>query len=633
MPVARALGAALAVALACAAALAGCWSDDVHVLGAGGAAAILPPDRVVDWSHAGVVQPGGATGIPNRATICATLDPALGDGATDAAPALQAAIDACPPNQVVGIPAGTFKIATRVWVSRPIVLRGAGTPKTKLVESANILFSADKGAEPNRDQLHAVAWTAGYARGATTITLADTSALRVGQALVLDQLNDTDVTASGYMPLVSPVGSEGTCGLGANDCVSPVDGPAFCTDGTFAVPRALMQTVEVQAVAGAEVTIAPPLYLPRRTDLAPQAFFWDGDDLRYAGIENLTVDGQNGDRALELDFCAHCWVKGVEIDHVHRAAVAVNYSRHVEIRDSRFYMNQAVAPENYGIELADTSDSRVENDIFDSLTSPIVVGFSSNGNVIAYNYTVNDVPGTSTVYSDAGTSSTHTYMNLWEGNVVTQLGFDVTWGSGSHETLFRNRVTGYMPPRPDGKGNLWSSWNWPLFIQAWHRDFNVVGNVLGTPEVPNGYELAGDAIATSVTVHTSACGGPTCGLGVGPVYILGYWRENDTTDLTSFDPLTPKTLLRWGNYDAFSGAARFEPGEIPPGVPVPSTKTLPPSLYLPARPAWFGAVPWPPIGPDVVGPATDPVANKIPAQLCHEAGPGAGQPFDPAACY
>src|SRR5437867_9208420 len=61
---------------------------------------ILDPSRAIDWSHAGI--PGG---IPNRTTICASLDP----GSTAAQ--IDAAIAACPANQVVFLSAGTFTLS------------------------------------------------------------------------------------------------------------------------------------------------------------------------------------------------------------------------------------------------------------------------------------------------------------------------------------------------------------------------------------------------------------------------------------------------------------------------------------------------------------------------------------------
>src|SRR3989442_3273272 len=58
---------------------------------------ILDPSRAIDWSHAGV-----SGGIPNRTTICASLDP----GSTAAQ--IDAAIAACPPDKDVFRPAWTF---------------------------------------------------------------------------------------------------------------------------------------------------------------------------------------------------------------------------------------------------------------------------------------------------------------------------------------------------------------------------------------------------------------------------------------------------------------------------------------------------------------------------------------------
>src|SRR6266404_5962741 len=61
---------------------------------------ILDPSRAVDWSQAGV---GG--GIPNRTTLCATLNP----GAT--VTQINNALAACPANQVVFLNAGTYNLS------------------------------------------------------------------------------------------------------------------------------------------------------------------------------------------------------------------------------------------------------------------------------------------------------------------------------------------------------------------------------------------------------------------------------------------------------------------------------------------------------------------------------------------
>ena len=600
--------------------------------GAGGSTYALFPDRMTDWSHAGVVQPDGTRAIPKRTSVCATVDATkYGDGKTDATAAIQAAIDACPDDQVVSLPAGAYVVKNAIGIKHPIVLRGAGAGATKIVSSASINISATPGTWPGQNTLHAVDWTGGLDKGSTTITLADASGIMVGQPIVLDQLNDSNVTTAGYTPLVSPVGNEGTVGVGVNDCASR-DGLNFCTDGSHAVPRALMQIVQVKTKSGNQVTIDAPVHITHLPSLSPQAFYWDGGNLAYAGIESLTIDAQYNDQAINMTFCSHCWVKGVEIDHIARGAVALFYDLHAEIRDSYFHMNQASAPENYGLEVDDTSQSLFENNILDALAAGIIVSWSSSGNVISYNYSVNDSPGSQVLGQTLSNHSVHAFMNLWEGNTVPKFVSDAIWGSASHQTLFRNRISGYMEPSAaSGSTTLWSNGNWPIALEAWHRDFNLIGNVLGKSEVQNGYQAASvaDGSLVGATGRTSACACCTCGMGVAPIYVLGYWNHwHPADDTDKFDPLVASTLLRWGNFDAFSNSTHWDGTELA-GETAPADHVLPASLYLPGKPSWFGATAWPPIGPDA-----SPMAQKLPAQLCYESSSlSGGGGFDPSVCY
>src|SRR2546427_5700107 len=86
----------------------------------------IDPSRAVDWSQAGI--PGG---IPNRTTICATLNP----GATAAQ--INGAIAACPSEQVVFLNAGTYNLSSGIIFNNKsnVTLRGAGPDKTFLIFS------------------------------------------------------------------------------------------------------------------------------------------------------------------------------------------------------------------------------------------------------------------------------------------------------------------------------------------------------------------------------------------------------------------------------------------------------------------------------------------------------------------
>ena len=103
------------------------------------------------------------------------------------------------------------------------------------------------------------------------------------------------------------------------------------------------------------------------------------------------------------------------------------------------------------------------------------------------------------------------------------------------------------------------------------------------------------------------------------------------------DPKVTATLLRWGNYDYFNKATQFVASEIPAGVPVPPSQTIPSSYYYSSKPAWWSAgIAWPPIGPDVTGGNGDTSGhvNKIPAQVCWETrNLLTGGSFNASACY
>src|SRR3989442_3951749 len=156
---------------------------------------ILDPSRAIDWSHAGI--PGG---IPNRTTICASLDP----GSTAAQ--IDAVIAACPPDQVVFLTAGTFTLSAGLTMKSHVTLRGAGANRTKLVFTGTT--QCDRGTPPYPvicmkgsfswagGEENTADWTAGYAKGTTVTTLSNAANLRAGENfLILDQVDDAAVRA------------------------------------------------------------------------------------------------------------------------------------------------------------------------------------------------------------------------------------------------------------------------------------------------------------------------------------------------------------------------------------------------------------------------------------------------------
>jgi hypothetical protein len=558
--------------------------------------------RRIDWSNVGI--PGG---IPGRSTVCATFSP----GATAAQ--INSAIAACS-NGVVMLNAGTYTLSAGLDFAGKsnVTLRGAGPDQTVLVFTGSVGcvgFAASicvrnstgiwTGGVPSSNT---ASWTDGYAKGTTQITLNNTAGLSVGSIIILDQRNDTTDTGGVFV-----CDTPGPC---ATDTFAPgrADG-----DG---VRRSQQQFVRVTGISGSSVSISPGLYMPNwRASQAPQAW-WTGPQAAMNGIENLALDHTNGGQTAGILFfnAYQSWVKNVRSLSANRNHVWLYQSAGIVVRDSYVYGTRNASSLSYGVESFMSSDCLVENNIFQHVTTPLMVG-NSSGSVFAYNFSIDNYYTVATwmmpaIFGhDAGTG-----MNLFEGNQMTGYIEDDIHGSHNFATVFRNQFTGFEPGKI-GQTN-------PLILMAHSRYANVVGNVLGTP----GYH----------TVYEDSQAGNTV-LPDKSIYLLGWSAVQGGTDSAiPYDSLVRSTLLRWGNYDYASGQARWDPNEIPAGQPVPAA-TLPPSLYLSARPGWWGAMPWPPVGPDVVGGQDSAGrAHRNPAQVCYNVSPKNSDGtliFNASTCY
>jgi hypothetical protein len=186
-------------------------------------------------------------------------------------------------------------------------------------------------------------------------------------------------------------------------------------------------------------------------------------------------------------------------------------------------------------------------------------------------------------------------MNLWEGNHGEKALADWTHGSSSHNTLLRNRLRGYDP------GGTWDQC--AVHISYYNRKCNVLGNILGTP----GYHA----------IYERCNGEPDHPWADRAIYRLGYSFDK-RWDPPPYDDLATMDLLRHGNWDAASQSVKWDPNI--------ADHNLPPSLYLAAKPSWFGDLPWPAFGPDAPG-----MEGRIPAEVRFWGPAGHATPMPPAA--
>lgn len=561
--------------------------------------AILPASRRIVW------EPGVPGGIPNRTTEHIVI--ADTTGVINAQPAIQAAINACPPNEVVLLPPGTYRLNYHLTMKTDITLRGAGprgavTSPTVLEYHRPEYFDPTLGvgltrgpvvvrfkdpsfSAPIDSSAVPVSLIGGYSKGSTTVSTANNS-WQIGDVILIDAKEDND--------LIDADGNTSRCTWCGRFAKDSENNPVPDTI------RSHNQLVEIVSRTPSSITFWPPLHSDYTSATMPEGVKL-GNMIKNAGLENLSITNVVG-ATYTTDFqgAYKCWIKNCEL--------AVSKSRHVwmiaslwcEFRDSSFH--HGLGPDwstpaydpgrGYGIFLGYGSTAcLVENNDFWKLSFPVAFEGGSSGNVIAYNFMADIMnSAVATPKWTIGNHASHPMMNLWEGNILrSKVVLDSYFGTSSHNTLFRNRISNMarnrcVPPE-----------QYAYVVDIWkkHRYQNIIGNVLGTVGMETSVNPTPDPFLQAAKF----------------IYRLGYTDANDQ-DLAGNDTTVASTIIRHGNWDSVTQGALWEAGI--------SEHNLPPSLYRGGKPAWWvnpqnqQDLPWPAIGSDL-----NPIEGQIPAQQRH----------------
>lgn len=525
-------------------------------------------------------------GIPNRSTIFVnvlttanTAYKCQGNGVADDSTAIQNALNDCPANQVVYLPAGTYRMNSSVRTNKSYTtLRGAGQGKTVIMPYVNGVYAPINFGTVDYPRPPAgAAITAGAIAGSTTITVTDTSAVGVGKLIRIDPVNPTWV--------------HNFNGEKANPTMSFVFRATAKTSNT--------------------VTFTPALPVNLST-YSPKMAVYSASLIEGFGIEDLTINLINTTDAAAL-FCESswaCWIKNIEVANSNARTLFLSHFNAGEIRHCYTHGTRSGGPGHEGIDLyGDSCWNLIEDNIVNNGGFPgIVLGDwrgGCQGNVIAYNYGMGVLSNSSdTAGADISFAhGPHNVYNLAEGNVVSMIQADGYWGSSSNNTIYRNWVTVTHPTATQGMR--------AIDLTHCNDYYTVVGNVLGTPAFAGQYDTEVNAFNNGIKT-IFRLGYPYMGntgySGIWPVtsppnystmsYILA--SSDPTVKVASeFDPNVKATLFRANNYD-------YAHKSIADAV----TGNMPASLFRSTKPNWFGNRAWPPVDPSKPGTLT---LDAIPA--------------------
>jgi hypothetical protein len=576
----------------------------------------IPSDRITIWDP-GMLSKGG---IPTRSTVCATIQAsAYGNGTQEASTAIQAALDACPAGQVVQLSAGTFLVNNFVNITKGITLRGAGAGVTfvKKTNGAKPLTETPSDAQPfvvigaNRypgPDTTSKNLSADGVKGTFTVTLSSAAGFAAGQFVLLDEL-------SGAQWMTDPLGRgqvwaspDWRVTWSFHNPAQQTDDPLNATTptsgdaaGWFSRPdRVTSEIKEIASVSGNVVTFTSPLHISyRKSHTAQLTGYTATPPVVNAGVESLTATGYS-DGCIRFETAAYSWARNLEVTTWIGEGVAIDNSFRVEVRDSYIHDAAWAVPggAGYAISFANgSSEVLLENNISVMANKVMVSRCSGAGSVVAYNYVDDGYILTSENWIEIGLNGSHMvgpHHILFEGNYGFNFDSDKTHGSSVYHTVFRNWLRGIRKSFVDGMtgdtvDDSTNMSNGPMRCAgaaAYSYWMTYVGNVLGAQGKMSGF------------IYDST--GPQS-FNNPAIWLLGW----DDWPPQPYDPKVATTAFREGNWDWLQSKQSWQ--SI-------SAVTIPNSLYLSTKPAFFGSNTWPWVDPTTGMTATLPAKARFDAK-------------------
>jgi hypothetical protein len=373
----------------------------------------IAPALTTDWTNAGYRGNIDA----NATALDVTTLGIIGDSITDNSTALNAAISAAAGNRtILFFPAGNYLFNSPIQLNDSIVLRGACSDSTHFQFNFNGSSGyCISGSGSNTATSFPV--NSGYQKDNNFVVVADSGYFGTGDWAEIQQDNGTWDTQ-----------------------------PISWADNSIG------QLIEITGRNGDTIFFNKPLRIT------------------FDGTLNVRISKINPIREVVLEcfsyeridsvscFCptinfryaVDCMVRGIEGKRSISAHVLLDASSNITVTGSYFhdaFEYNGSSMHGYGVALYyHTGQCLIENNIMRKLRHSFSFQCGANGNVTAYNYSLepNRSEFPSNYGADISMHGHYPFSNLFEGNIVQNIQLDQTWGpSGPYNTFFRNRAELY----------------------------------------------------------------------------------------------------------------------------------------------------------------------------------------------
>jgi len=371
-------------------------------------AQVLPADRQVDWSHAGLKN----NVTSNFTNVNLSSFGVVGNGVTPNDNAISAAIASATNSNgvILKFPSGNFLFNNPIRLQNNVVLSGEGPDNTTLIFD---LGGSDHAIDISGSLNNTVqkTLTQSAAKNQTFLQLNNTNSLQIGDWIQLNQ-NDAHLVTNAW--------AEVTIG----------------------------QITQIENIVNNRIFLSSPLRKdyaigdePTITKMSPI----ENVGISCLKIQRIDDTAPSQTSSIRFNYAVNSWVSGIESSHCTFSHIQARYSSNFKIEKSYFHdaFDFGGGGRAYGIMLHLISNEiLVENNIFKRLRHAMILQAGANGNVLAFNYSYD--PFWTTVPSDAAGDivlhGNYVFANLFEQNIVQNMVIDNSHGpNGPNNTFIRNR--------------------------------------------------------------------------------------------------------------------------------------------------------------------------------------------------